>query len=53
MVLVKKVAFFDWERGQNSGPREGQKIPWTLPMHTQADLSLQLAHMLTCILCWT
>ena len=27
MVLGKKVAIFDWERGQTSAPREGQKIP--------------------------
>ena len=27
MVLGKKVAYFDWEWGQNSAPREGQKMP--------------------------
>ena len=26
MVLGEKVAIFDWERGQNSAPREGQKL---------------------------
>ena len=25
--IVKKVAIFDWEWGQNSAPREGQKSP--------------------------
>ena len=25
--IGKKVAIFDWEWGQNSDPREGQKIP--------------------------
>ena len=25
MVLGKKVAIFDWEWGQNSAPRDGQK----------------------------
>ena len=28
MVLVKKVAIFDWEWGRNSAPRDGQKRPW-------------------------
>ena len=28
MVLGKKVAIFDWEWGQNSAPRDGQKRPW-------------------------
>ena len=28
MVLGKKVAIYDWEWGQNSGPRDGQKRPW-------------------------
>ena len=27
MVLGKNVAFFDWEWGINSAPRDGQKIP--------------------------
>ena len=27
MVLGKKVAIFDWEWGQNSAPRGGQKRP--------------------------
>ena len=27
MVLGKKVAIFNWERGRNSAPREEQKIP--------------------------
>ena len=27
MVLRKNVAFFDWEWGINSAPRDGQKIP--------------------------
>ena len=27
MVLGKNVAFFDWEWGRNSAPRDGQKIP--------------------------
>ena len=27
MVLGKKVAIFDWEWGQNSAPRDGQKMP--------------------------
>ena len=27
MGLGKKVASFDWERGLNSAPRDGQKIP--------------------------
>ena len=27
MVFGKKVAIFDWEWGQNSAPRDGQKIP--------------------------
>ena len=26
MVLGNKVAIFDWKWGQNSAPREGQKI---------------------------
>ena len=26
MVLGEKVAIFNWERGRNSAPREGQKI---------------------------
>ena len=29
MVLGKKVEIFDWEWGQNSAPREGQKMPGT------------------------
>ena len=31
MVLGKKVAIFDWERGQNLAPREGKKMPWVSP----------------------
>ena len=27
MVLGKRVAIFDWEWGQNSAPRDGQKRP--------------------------
>ena len=27
MLLGKKMAIFYWEWGQNSAPREGQKIP--------------------------
>ena len=27
MVLGKKVAILDWEWGQNSAPRDGQKLP--------------------------
>ena len=27
MVLRKKGGYFDWERGRNSAPRDGQKIP--------------------------
>ena len=27
MVLGKKVAIFDWEWGQNSAPRQEQKMP--------------------------
>ena len=27
MVLGKNVFFFEWERGPNLAPREGQKIP--------------------------
>ena len=30
MVLGKKVAVFDWEWGQNSAPRDGQKRPCIL-----------------------
>ena len=28
MVLGKKVAIFYWEWGQNSAPRDRQKMPW-------------------------
>ena len=30
MALGKNVAVFDWEWGQNSAPREGQKISWNM-----------------------
>ena len=30
MVLAENVAIFNWKWGQNSAPREGQKIPWGL-----------------------
>ena len=36
MVLGKKVAIFDWEWGRNSAPRDGQKRPCQLSIHTSA-----------------
>ena len=36
-VLGKKVAIFDWECGQNSAPRDGQKIPWKFKTKGEID----------------
>ena len=38
MVLGKKVTIFDWEWGQNSAPRDGQKRPWNEIMKCNKDV---------------
>ena len=38
MVLGKNVAIFDWEWGQISAPRDGQKIPW---IQIKTDVQLE------------
>ena len=35
--IVKKVAIFDWERGRNPAPRDGQKIPQRVHIKYIAD----------------
>ena len=43
MVLEKKVAIFDWERGRNSAPREGLENPLNSVnsrSHLTSDLGL-------------
>ena len=52
MVLGKKVAIFYWEWGQNSAPRDGQKIPWNFLLF--AILQKPDGLKITChVKCWS